>query len=176
MIIGSMNKEFQRHYIKYLFSEVDVIPLEDLELNLLSGTIRLIASEESKIPRWLAYILLKYNKVKIKTIEDPRELIGRLTYYAFREREGAPIASIEKDLFFRIKEYLQGLDNDARKRISDMLENFVKIRLPKILRRALTTSYDRGGLLWEDILALYIKKISDKWLRAIIEGKLEVLF
>jgi len=174
MIIGSFNKEFQRYYIKYLFSEIDVIPLEDLEIRLLSGTIRLIASEESKIPRWLAYVLLKYNKIKIKTQEDPRDLIGRLTYYSFREREGSPLPSIERDLFFKLKEYSQKLDTETRKKINDILENFVKIRLPKILRRVLTTGYEKGGLLWEDVLARYIRKLSNKWLEALIKEELSV--
>ncbi len=174
MIIGSLNKDFQRYYIKYLFTEIDIIPLEDLEIKLLSGNIRLIASEESKVPRWLAYILVRHNKAKIKMEDDPRELIGRLTYYSFREREGSPLTSIEKDLFFKLKEYMQRLDDEAKKRVSDILENFVKIRLPKILRRALTTGYERGVLFWEDILAMYIRKLSDKWLEALTKSELTV--
>lgn len=174
MIIGSFNKEFQRYYIKYLFSEVYVIPIEDLEIKLLSGSIRLIAGEESKIPRWLAYILLRYNKIKIKSQEDPRDLIGRLTYYSFREREGSPLPSMEQDLFFKLKEYSQKLDINMKKKINEILENFVKIRLPKILRRALTTGYEGEGLLWEDVLARYIRKLSNKWLEALTKGELPI--
>ncbi len=174
MIVGSLNKEFQRHYIKYLLSEIDVIPLEDLEIKLLSGTIRLIASEESKIPRWLAYVLLKFNKIKIKGQESLRDLVGRLTYYSFREREGVPLDSIEKDLFFKLKEYTVSLDEETRKKINDIMENFVKIRLPKVLRRALTSGFEKGELLWEDVLARYIRKLSTKWLEALMKSEISI--
>jgi len=174
MIIGSLYNEFIRHYIRYLLDEVTVIPLEDMDIKLLSTSVRLIVNEESKIPRWLAYILAKHNKVKIKEEEDPRELIGRLTYYSFRERESSPLSSIEKNLYFKIREYVQSVNDQTRKKIIDALENFVRIRLPKIVRRALTTGYDKDVLLWEDILAKYIRKLSNKWVEVLIKQDFDI--
>jgi len=174
MIIGSLRNDFVRHYIKYLLHEVTVIPLENTEIKLLSGNFRLIANEETKIPRWLARILAKNGKVKIKDEESSLELIGRLTYYAFREKERSPLYAVEEDLYFRIKEYLDILENiQTKEKITNALHSFMKVRIPKIIRRSLTTGQEKDLLLWEDVLAKSIKEISEKWIKSLLETKIE---
>lgn len=164
-----MYDEFEREYIKYLIEEVSVVPLENIEINLISMTIRLVLNEESKVPRWLAYILEQNNKVKIKDVVDPREMVGRLAYYAFREKEGSPLSIIEKDLLFRVKEYISQIDEKTREKITDALRNFVRFRIPKIIRRALTTGQEKDLLLWEEVLSRHIKRLSKEWLETLIE-------
>ena len=69
---------------------------------------------------------------------------------------------------------MQSVNDQTRKKIIDALENFVRIRLPKIVRRALTTGYDKDVLLWEDILAKYIRKLSNKWVEVLIKQDFDV--
>ncbi len=168
----NLRYEFIRSYIRYLLDEVTVVPIETLEIKTLSGTYHLVANEETRIPRWLAYILKKKNKIRIKE-ENPRELIGRLTYYVVREKDRAPLSAVEKGLYFRVKEYTDKLANqEMRERIITALKEFMKIRLPKILRRALTTGQEKDMLLWEDILARYMKDLSETWMISLIKTDL----
>ncbi len=165
----SLRQELLRRYIKYLLMEVTVVPLEDFEVEILSGKYKFVVGEETKIPRWLARILEKKGKIKIKNETDVKDIIGRLPYYIVRESEGAGI-EIEPDLYIRAKEYLEKLENaNAKERIKQALMQFVRIRLPKVLRRAITPAPAKDVLLWEDVLVMLIKKIHERWIKALFE-------
>ena len=148
------------------------MPIEDFEVETLSKNYRFVVGEEIKIPRWLAKILEKKGKVKIKDEIDVREALGRLPYYIVRETEGASI-EIEMDLYLKAKEYLEKLENsNMRERIKDMIMRFIRIRVPKLLRKAVIPGGEKEALIWEDVLITAIRNAHENWVKTFFETDL----
>ena len=168
----SLRRELMRSYLQYLLMDVAVVPLDDFEIKTLSRKYKFVVGEETRVPRWLAIILEKKGKVKISDEIDVKKILGRLPYYLVREKEKAPI-EIESDLYFRAKEYLEKIKSEQeRKRLQEILSRFIKLRVPRILRKALIKGGEENILLWEDVLVRYIRRIHDSWLRAFFEESL----
>ncbi|MHA1616114.1 MAG: hypothetical protein ACTSX9_02275 [Candidatus Njordarchaeales archaeon] len=171
----SLKQEFIRRYLKYLLTDVTVVPIEDFEVETLSKNYRFVVGEEIKIPRWLAKILEKKGKVKIKDETDVRETLGRLPYYIVRESEGASI-EIELDLYLKAKEYLEKLENsNVKERIREMIMRFIRIRLPKLLRKAIVPGSEKEALIWEDVLIALIRNAHEHWVKTFLETDLSKL-
>ncbi|MCD6491557.1 MAG: hypothetical protein ACP6IQ_04620 [Candidatus Njordarchaeia archaeon] len=164
--------ELHRKYLEYLLTDVNVIPIENLELNILNKKIVLNQGESIKIPLWLAKILEKERKIVFQQERKPKELVGFLQYAIAEHRS---TIEPEEDLYFLMREFLEELDDEKiRENVRNLLKNYSKVRMVKMLRSAILGT-EKEPILWEDLLVKIIKKYFDEWLNALLYEKLNNL-
>ncbi|MEX0569155.1 MAG: hypothetical protein Q6363_008370 [Candidatus Njordarchaeota archaeon] len=131
-----------RAYIKFLLSEVVVIPKKDYEISLPYGKIMLHVGEEKKLPRFIARVLRKNNIVEVRDDLDSRSIMGQLISYISMQVSKPKIIELPEGFFYMVAEAVGNLSAEKREKLKTELTRLIKARLSRIIHRVYTEKYE----------------------------------
>lgn len=145
-----------RAYVRFLLSEVSVIPKRDFEITLPHTRITLHVGEEIKLPRFIARILRKHGIVEIKDDYDERSIMGKLISFVSTQGSKPSIIELPKGFYYMVVEAMRSLDSAKRENLELQLSNLMKARLPWIIHRIHTEKHDGLDYCESDLLKIII--------------------
>lgn len=145
-----------RAYIRFLLSEVSVIPKKDFEVVLPYTKITLHVGEERRLPRFIARILKKHDIVEIKDDYDERSIMGKLISFVSTQGSKLNIIELPKGFYYMVAEAIRNFDPVKREKIKSQISNLMKTRLPRIIHRIHTEKHEGLDYCESDILKMII--------------------
>lgn len=164
--------------LDYEFRDVRVLFIKDYEgLPLPNGRVTARKGDEMDLPRWQARLLAGMGYVEIK---DRGVDINEINMIHYRERRGrgAEVQPLPQDFYFKVREYVEKLNEAIRESPASMLirereaaeKNVLDLadtRLVKILRLAQTGSSEFKDRMTpeERILFDVLQSLVEDWRR-----------